>query len=202
MERINWNFSQKFGRHWVRVKFYKKKPNLKDAKRLEGVRFCEAIREAIVGPVLLDRDSISCEGAHHALGWRSNSKESFLDDCQGKNQVQTKVLKSLFSKIPYFKKPFDYIGLNTEGKPDLIMSFVTPDGVKDMLKIYNNRLGKTLDVSLCNMMSICSGIAVKTYQEGKVSLSFGCDDSRRYAGLSRDTLAVGVPNKLFKVFVD
>ena len=39
MSRINLEFSQRFGGHWIKAKFYKKKPNLKEGKRIEGVRF-------------------------------------------------------------------------------------------------------------------------------------------------------------------
>jgi len=101
-----------------------------------------------------------------------------------------------------FKKPFEYIGLNTKGKPDLIISFSTPEKIKELIKIYNYRNGGNLDVSLNSVMPICGGIAVKSYLEGKVILSFGCDDSCKFSGLGRDTLAIGIPNRLFKVFVD
>jgi len=202
MDRINLKFSQKFGSHWIKVKFYKKKPNLKEGKRVEGVRFCEAVKEAIVHPILLDRKSISCEGAQYALGWRSKYKNELLNNCHDKNQIEIKALRSLLSNAPYFKKPFEYIGLNTKGEPDLIISFSTPEKIKELIKIYNYRNGGNLDVSFNSMMPICGDIAVKSYLEKKVSLSFGCDDSRKFSGSGRDTLAIGIPNRLFKVFVD
>ena len=52
------------------------------------------------------------------------------------------------------------------------------------------------------MVSICGGIAVRTYLENEISFSFGCDDSRKYADIRRENLAVGIPNRLFKIFVD
>ena len=202
MNRINLKFSQKFGGHWIKAKFYKKKPNLKEVKRIEGVRFCEAVKKAITYPILLDRKSISCEGAQYALGWKSKYKNELLNDCRDKNQTEIKVLQSLLSNIPHFRKPFKYIGLNTEGEADLIISFSTPEKIKELVKIYNYRDGDNLDVSLNSMMPICGGIAVKSYLEKKISLSFGCDDSRKFSGLGRDTLTIGIPNNLFKVFVD
>ena len=72
----------------------------------------------------------------------------------------------------------------------------------DLLKMYHNRQGDNLDVSLCAMMSICGGIAVRTYLDEKISISFGCDDSRKYAGLRRENLAIGIPRKLFNIFAD
>ena len=200
MDRINWKFSKKFGRHWVKVKFYKKKPDLKGVKRVEGVKFCEAVRKAITYPLLLDRDSIACEGAQYALGWNPGGRNEVLQSCKDKNLLQMKMLKSMFSKSSCLEKPFEFIGLNTEGEPDLVVSFMAPQEVHEVVKVYNYHYGDNLDVSLSSMMSVCSGIVAKTYREEQFSLSFGCDDARKFAEMGRDTLAVGVPKKLFGVF--
>jgi len=73
MENINWRFSDRVRSHLVKVKFYNKKPGLTNAKRLTNVRFCEATKEAVLHPVILDRDSISCPGAQYAFGWSFGS---------------------------------------------------------------------------------------------------------------------------------
>jgi len=202
MDRINWKFSEKFSSHWIKVKFYKEKPDLKEVEKLKSVRFCEATKEAIIHPILLDKESISCPGAQSAFGWRPKYKNELLDSCYDKRKTQKSILKSMFSRIPYFKKPFRYIGLNTEGAPDIIMSYIAPGEVMNLIKMYHNRQGGNLDVSLCTMMSICGGVAVRTYLEERISLSFGCDDSRKYADMRRENLAIGVPRKLFNIFVD
>lgn len=195
-------FSDKFRSQWIKVKFYKENPNLKNVKKLKGVRFCEATKEAIMQPVLLDRKSISCPGAQYTFGWRSKYKDELLESCSDKWQTQKNILKSMLSRAPYFKKPPKFIGLNTEGEPDLVMSYMAPKDVMNLIKMYHNHQGENLDVSLCTMMSICGCIAVKTYLEEKINVSFGCDDSRNFADMRRDDLAIGIPKKLFKVFVD
>ena len=195
-------FSNKFRSQWIKVKFYKEKPNLKEIERLKGVRFCEATKEAITHPILLDKESISCPGAQYAFGWRSSYKDELLEGCYDKRKTQRKILKSMLSQVPYFEKPPKYIGLNTEGEPDLVMSYMPPGEIMNLLKIYHSHQGKSLDVSLCTMMSICGCIAVRTYLEEKITLSFGCDDSREFADMRRDNLAIGIPKRLFKNFVD
>jgi len=202
MDRINWKFSKKFGRHWVKVKFYKEKPDLKEGKRVEGVRFCEAIKKAITYPILLDKDSIVCEGAQYALGWKPGEKNEILKSCKEKNLFSIKALRSMFSKSSHLEAPFEFIGLNTEGDPDLVVSFMAPQEVHEMVKLYNYHHGGNLDVSLTSMMSVCGGIVAKTYREEQFSLSFGCDDSRKFAKMGRDTLAVGVPKKMFNMFTN
>ena len=200
MNSIHRRFSSKFRSHWIKIKFYQEKPKDDNAKSLRDVRFCEATREAILQPILLDEESIVCPGARHAFGWSSFYNNNFLQSCCDKWDVRKDTLESMLSHVPYFRKPFKYIGLNTEGTPDLVMSYMSPQEAMGLIKTYHTKEGGNLDVSLCTMMAICGGIAVRTYLEEKISLSFGCDDSRKYAQIGRDRLAVGIPRKLFNVF--
>jgi len=201
MDKVHQRFSDKFRSHWIKVKFYQEKPK-DDAKRLKDVRFCEATREAILHPILLDKESIACPGAQHAFGWKSLLKNELLQGCCDKRDMQENTLKSMVSRVPFFKKPFKYIGLNTDDVPDLVMSYMPPQEVMSLIKIYHNKKGGNLDVSLCAMMAVCGGVAVRAYLDKKISLSFGCDDSRKFADMRRENLAVGIPKKLFKIFFD
>ena len=198
---VGWEFSNKFRSQWIKVKFYNEKPEMGDAETPKGVRFCEATKKAILHPVLLDKKSISCPGAQYTFGWKPRHRNKLLRNCYDKRQIQRNTLKSMLSRMPYFKKPFKYIGLNTEGTPDLVMSYMPPEEIMGLIKMHHNRKGGKLDVSLYAMMSICGGIAVRTYLDEKISISFGCDDSRRYADIKRENLAVGIPKKLFNTFL-
>ncbi|MDP8233808.1 MAG: DUF169 domain-containing protein [Candidatus Saelkia tenebricola] len=202
MNNINLRFSSKFSSHWVKVNFYNQKPDLKGGKRLNNVRFCEATKKAILHPVLLDKESVSCPGAQYAFGWMPDYKDDLLESCYSKGQAQKNVLKSMLSQMPHFKKPFKYIGLNIEGVPDMIISYMAPGKIMNLIKVYHNHQGKNLDVSLSSMMSICGNVAVSTYLEEKITLSFGCNDSREYTDMGREYLAIGIPRKLFNMFVD
>ena len=202
MDRINWKFSDRFRSNWIKVKFYKEKPSLEKVKRLKNVRFCEATKEAITCPLLLGKMDISCLGAQYAFGWKSDFKDKPLDNCHEKRQIQKKKIKSMLSQIPCLNGDFNYIGLNTEGEPDLIMSYMSPREVMPLIRVYNNHTGENLNISLSNMMAICGGVAVRSYLTKNICLSFGCDDSRKYADIKRENVAVGIPSRLFKVFVD
>lgn len=56
-------------------------------------------------------------------------------------------------------------------------------------------------ISLSNMMPICGGVAVKSHLEQKITVSFGCVDSRNFAGLKSYSVAVGIPRNLCNIFV-
>lgn len=193
MNRIHQRFSNQFRTQWVKITFYTEKPELKDVKRLENVRFCEATKEAVLYPVILDRESINCPGALYAFGWQD--QKSMLAHCKEKIKLPEKKLISLISQQPRFEKSFQYIGMNMEGEPDLIISSILPKDAMDLINLYHRKTGENLDVSLCSMMSICSGIAVRAFLENRITFSFGCMDSREYAQIDRFRLVVGVPKK-------
>ncbi|MBA7527804.1 hypothetical protein ES705_19983 [subsurface metagenome] len=195
-------FSHNFHSHWIKVKFYKEMPNPKDYRRVSGVHFCEATKQAILSPIILDKESISCPGAQYVFGWKPDFGNEFLDTCQEKIKTSKKKIKSLLSGISCLKEPFNYIGLNTEGKPDLFISYVQPEEVMYLIKVYQRHTGKNLDITLCNMMPICGYVTVRTYLTEKIGLSFGCDNSRGLADVGRDRLAIGIPNRLAKLFID
>lgn len=198
---MNSKFSEKFSSQWIKVKFYEKKPRLDGATQPKNIRFCEAVKLAVTQPVILSKESLSCESAKYVFGWREKFDNQLLDSCQDKCKVSDKVLQSLLSGIPRFKRPFSHIGLNTDDEPDLVISCVAPQEMMKIIKVYNNHNGKNVEVSLNSMMGLCGNIAVKSFLEEKISISFGCLDSRKFAEIGRDRLAVGIPRKLFKVFV-
>lgn len=192
---IHQKFSNRFRTQWVKIKFYTEKPDLKDAKRMENVRFCEATKQAILHPMILDRESINCPGAQYAFGWQG--QKGMLAHCREKTKLPEERLLSMVSQLPRFKKPFEYIGINMKGEPDLIMSSIMPKDAMDLINLYHRKTGENLDVSLCSMMSICGGIAVRTYLENRITFSFGCLDSRTYAQIDRARLVVGIPKNQF-----
>ncbi|MBN2483963.1 MAG: DUF169 domain-containing protein [Candidatus Omnitrophica bacterium] len=201
MEKVNWKLSGKLGSHWIKVKFYQEEPEDKDAKRLKDVKFCQATKLAVIHPVILDKTSINCAGAHCAFGW-SDSSEAFLKNCREKNNMPLGTLQSILSRADYFKKSVAYIGLNTAGIPDLVLSYVSPEQAMAIVKIYQLHTGKNLDTSLCSMMSICGSVAVRAHLTKEITFSFGCEESRRSASLGKENLAVGIPQILFGLFVD
>lgn len=199
---MNSKFSEKFGSQWIKVKFYEKEPCLNGAARPKNVRFCEAIRMAITQPVILSKENISCESAQYAFGWRDKFDSRIAGGCQDKCKVSDTNLKSLLSKTPRLNRPFTHIGLNTDEDPDLVMSCLAPQEMMKIIRVYNNHNGQNVEASLNSMMGLCGNVAAKTFSQEKISISFGCSDSRRFADMRRNTLAVGIPRKLFKVFVE
>ena len=202
MNNIHRQLAEKLHSHWIKVKFYQQDPKLKGVEIPDDVRFCEATQMAIIRPVLLHKGNTSCPGASYVFGWRQNETEDRMQMCAEKMHTTPEILQALWHRIPQLPEPFDYIGLNTEGEPDLVISYLLPQQVMRLIKSYHSRCGENLEVALCGLMSICGCVAVSTYLTQRITLSFGCDDSRKYAKIGRDRVAVGIPKKLFPLFTE
>lgn len=53
-----------------------------------------------------------------------------------------------------------------------------------------------LRAELSSVMSVCSGAVLAAYLHQRPALTFGCPESRKVGGLSRDRLALAVPASL------
>jgi uncharacterized protein (DUF169 family) len=203
MERINKRMSKRFGNHWVKVKFCEQKPQLNDYKKLENIRFCEAITKAKVHPLLLDKESISCNGARYAFGWQSGFQNENHGRLVSTDELKMDAPPLKDSEIPRVILPFNYIGLNLEGSSDLILSYLSPQQAMNIIETYNQEHElKRLEFLCCSTMAVCGCTAVRTYMEGLISISFGCEEARKYGGLQRYELAMGIPNQLYGLFMD
>jgi uncharacterized protein (DUF169 family) len=202
MEPINKELSKKFGKHWVKIKFYEEEPNLKNIQKPSQISFCEATKRAIINPILLGKENISCPGALYTFGWDSSFPAQLFDSWSKKDKKQKNTIRSLVSQIPVLGARFEYIGLNTDGESDIVMAYLSPQDTMGLIKLLNFKFGISLNTSLFSVMSICGGVAVKTYQEGKINLSFGSDDCRNYAKMHRFELAVGIPKRMYHLFLE
>jgi len=194
-------FEDKFGGVWTTVKFYKEMPDSFDYRIMEGVRFCEAIVKARLLPVILKGSGISCAGAKYTFGWNHRVGKEIIKACCKKRDISFDTAKSILLATPQLKIPPVAIGLNTDDKPDLLISYPQPEQLMNLLKVFQQCKGENLTVSLSSIMGVCGNVAVKTYLEGRISISFGCDDSREYGHISRDRLAVGIPYSELSIFV-
>ena len=197
------NLESKYRSVWTKVKFFEEKPSVESAKELSNIRFCEAVSEAQrIHSLILDRSSINCPGARYVFRWDRNSRAEIVGNCVQKWGLPEGIARSILRKVSFMPANINYIGLNVEGDSDVLISYLQPEQFMRMLKVYQNKTGGRMEVSLSSVMSVCGVAAVEAYVQGKVSISFGCEDSRSFGGVSRDRLVVGIPAQLLDIFTD
>ena len=194
------NLQTKYSSPWTKVKFYKEKPNIETARELSSLRFCEAIKESWkTRSIILDRGSINCLGARYVFGW-NDKKDEIIENCEKRWNIPAATIRSILNGVEVLPEGMNYIGLNVEGVPDVVVSYIQPRQFMDMLKTYENKTGEQLQTSLSSVMSIC-GVVVRAYKDKQIHISFGCEDSRKYSDIGRDRFAIAIPNNLVGLLI-
>lgn len=194
-------FEKKFGGSWVRIKFYKEMQSIMGAQILTDVSFCEALLKAKTSNVIVTPESISCLGAKYAFNWDEQADVKIIQECREKRNATEAFINSLIGNVPKLEEYFPAIGLNTDARPDVLISYLQPIQVMRLAKFYQSQPGRDIHVDVSSLMAVCGNIAVRSFLSQKISISFGCDESRLYGKIPRDRLIVGVPYSLIKTFL-
>jgi uncharacterized protein (DUF169 family) len=190
------------GAAWTGVKFYFDEATVPDISAGRGLRFCEAVLKARSRSLLLTPDVVTCVGARYAFGWDADCRDEIIHEVRKRRGIGHDVAEAIVSQVPGFEEAPCAIGLNCEEVPDLIISYCQPTTVMEFLKVWQaDRGGRNPTCSLSSVLSVCGNVAVGCYLSRQVSMSFGCEDARESANISRDRLVIGIPYRLIKQIV-
>jgi uncharacterized protein (DUF169 family) len=202
MKGLRFKFQDNYHDQWITVKFYREKPTGVVYPIVTFNRMCEALTRAIRSPLLIDLHTFSCLGAKYSLNGNIDTGKEVFPLLKEKRGISEEQSLALLEGIPQLHNSMSYIGLNVEEEPDLILASIRPADMMQLLKTYQNKMAENLHVELSGLMGVCAQVVVKTFLTEKISISFGCDDSRKYAKIGRDKLIVGIPKRLFNLFIE
>ena len=186
-----------FGGRWYRLEFsYGGMP--KGGTHLEGVRFCEAVTRASLVPVVLTAESLSCDAARYAFGWNHDVRGAMEARLEEQAGFPHRYAVEAIGDLPTLDGGLRAIGINTEGEPQVFMAYLQPQQVMKLLRRYEALFCERPRVELSSIAALCSNVAVRALRDGKLTLSFGCEESRRHGGIPRDRVIVGLPVEVAK----
>jgi uncharacterized protein (DUF169 family) len=188
-------YQRKFGSRWTGVKFFFDDPSEEARFFPKETRFCEAISHSWSSNNLLTKGCINCMGANYVFGWE-NDRARVVENFQKKRNSSSRQAASVVQGLPRMEVVPLAIGLNGAERPDVLVACLQPQQFMRLLDVYQRLFGKKLKVELSGYAAVCGNVAVKAYLTKRISLSFGCEDSRQYGGISRDRLIVGIPHAL------
>jgi len=194
-------FQMTFGSRWTGVKFFFGDLPAEGRYFPKEIRFCEAIGQSWSSNNLLARGCINCMGANYVFGWEENIRDNVIENFQRKRNISSKDAASIVKALPKMEVAPIAIGLNGVEPPDLLVAYIQPQQFMKVLNVYHRVFGDKLKLDLSGYAAVCGNVAVNTYLHKKISLSFGCEDSRQYGGISRDRVVVGIPYALAHKFL-
>ena len=177
---------------WVAIKFEKKNP----ASDIKHIRFCEAVYKAHNTQISLAFGDICCEGAKRCFGWLNNSDEKLAQRLAEKIGMTQKISLELITKVPVLNEEFSGISLGKDINGDVYISYINPESAMKLVRCWQKITGNNLKTEISGIMSVCGNVAVKSYINKNISISFGCPDSREYGSIKEEQLVIGIPHNI------
>lgn len=177
---------------WVAIKFEKEI----SASNIKHVRFCEAVYKAQHARIPLSFGDICCEGAKRCFGWLKNSDEKLAKRLAEKIGMTQDISLELIKKVPVLNEEFSGISLDKNIDGDVYISYINPESAMKLVRYWQKTTGSNLNTDISGIMSVCGNVAVKSYINKTISVSFGCPDSREYGSIKKGQLVIGIPRNI------
>jgi uncharacterized protein (DUF169 family) len=192
----------RFGNRWVKIKFYRETPSDSESDVFQGERFCEAVTESYLRPLMICSENILCPAGQYVFGWNGDIRPEIVKTIHKELGFPMEQAEAIVNGLPRLRPGYGSIGLNRNGEPDVLVSYCQPEQVMEIVKTYQQKTAEEPAVRLSAVASICANTALAAFLEKGLHLSFGCPDARRYGKIGRDQLAVGVSRELARVLTE
>jgi uncharacterized protein (DUF169 family) len=175
---------------WAAIQFEKQV----SSKNSAPIRFCEAVYKAQKQDISLSPLDICCDGAKRCFGWLKNFDVKLAHRLAEKTGITQKLAFELIKKVPVQNEIFSGLSLSRHTNGDVYISYASPESAMKLIRYWQKATGCNLEIEISGIMSVCGNIAVKSYIDQKISISFGCPDSREYGGIGDGQLVMGIPH--------
>ena len=190
------HFEQNSGVKWVPVTFYSNKTEIPCNRRVKPLRFCEAIAVSRDKELTLTSEMLCCDGAKRSFGWLKDKDSELAARLADKSGMNITTTNKVISQVPKLDEEILAVSIGNYSNPDVLISYVEPEDVMRLLRSWQKLYGQNLPVKLSSVMAVCGNVAVASFIDNRITISFGCPDSRKYGGIEQNQLVVGLPFKL------
>lgn len=162
------------------------------------IRFCEAVNDSIKTPLIINPNNLTCLGARRSMGLMNDEKE-LINHISTESGISQQTIKNSLHEIPKMNTPIHNVllGISEEQEkliqPDLYIIFTNPKNVMELMRLYTLKTNEFPLINPFAFLSICGSIFISTFKHSKMSVSFGCPESRRYGCVKDHQLVVGLP---------
>lgn len=169
------------------------------------IKFCEAVNHSFNVPVRLINGNLGCPGARRCTGFDKNDRK-LAQTISEKHKIPSSFIMNALNSIPTLHN-IRHINLGIteymvkETMPDLFILYVNPDKITDIIHTMAKHriMPSILPYSL---LSVCGNVFASCYTNQLISISFGCPESRKYGGIEKKEVAIGVPFKTARLIID
>ncbi len=163
------------------------------------IKFCEAVSHSFNIPLHLDNANLGCPGARRCLGF-DNKEKSLVKTISENNNIPAQFIERALRDIPRINN-INHIVLGMtefmeqEMQPDMYIVYVKPHLITTLMHTLA-RHAVIPSLPPYSLLSVCGNVFSNCYLHKNLSLSFGCPESRRFGGIEREEVVVGIPYTL------
>ena len=160
------------------------------------MKFCEAVNHSFKVPIMLNTENLGCPGARYCIGFQSNNGQ-LATKISDENNIPVKFIRTALGKIPVLKD-INHINLGltecieNEIQPDLYIMYVQAFKITELMQKLS-KMALLPSVPPYTFLSVCGNVFANCYLNQKVTISFGCPESRESGGIGKDEIVVGLP---------
>ena len=166
------------------------------------LRFCEAVNYSFDIPLLLNKQNIGCMGAERNLGFQKKMDDIICSHISENTGIAQIFVRNIVQHTPTIKISLNnvYMGITNEMEeeyiPDFFIVYANPVKVMQLIHKLARNNQKQPFISSYSLLSICGNVFVRGYNSDNVCVSFGCPESIKYGGVSKNEVIVGFPENI------
>ena len=174
-------------------------------KPVNQLKFCEAVNYSFDTPILLNAEKIGCPGARRSLGIEDGGNE-LIKTISKNTKIPVSYVRNGLDNIPVIQTPISNIvlGLSEEMEnkiqPDIFIAYTSPEIIMNFMH-QAARLKIKPYIAPYSLHSICGNVFARAYGKNVISISLGCPESRKFGGVNREEMIIGIPYGLLKQFL-
>ena len=172
------------------------------------LRFCEAVNTSFNVPLLMNKQNLGCRGAERNLGFRKDDDEDLGSHIFENTGISIELIREMLADTSVIKDQIKNLALGiTEEmektyKPDFFIVYTTALRSMQFIHHLAITLGVRPFIAPYSLLSICGNVFARGYNTGNVCISFGCPESRKYGGVDRDEVIIGIPGEMAKQLIE
>ena len=163
---------------------------------LKQMKFCEAVDQSFKVPLRLNAGNLGCPGARRCIGFK-NDNIQLASKISDEHNIPVEFIHTALEKIPTLKG-ISHIDLGltecieNDLQPDLFIMYVKPFKITELMHKLS-KMALIPSVPPYTFLSVCGNLFANCYLNQKVTISFGCPESRESGGIGENEIVVGLP---------
>lgn len=165
----------------------------------ESLRFCKSVERVLQTSrnMLLTKEDISCPAAKAVWGFEENDR--ILAYCADKLvearrfNDEGSAIQALMD-VPRIRGKTHSVLLSASGVvPDVYVFYLRPVEFMLVVQAYQRVIIQPMLLNVTGVTPVCGNCTVRPYVTNEIGISFGCEGSREYGGISDDRLVLDMP---------